>query len=50
MPGSTAADTRVELTRYLAGEGQDRELRGRPVLERVEDGLGVKAQDVVPGR
>jgi RHS repeat-associated protein len=38
-PGG-GAGTRVEITHYLAGEGQDRELRGKPVSVITQNGLG----------
>lgn len=40
LPGAAAAEARVEETRYLAGQGASRVLRGRAWYVRVEDGLG----------
>ncbi len=40
VTGDTGAEVRFEVTRYHAGEGADRVLRGKEIEERIESGLG----------
>jgi RHS repeat-associated protein len=40
VPADTAAQVRVEETSFHAGDGADRVLRGKPVVQRIRDGLG----------
>jgi RHS repeat-associated protein len=40
VAADSAAQVRVEESTFHAGEGADRVLRGKPVLQRVRDGLG----------
>jgi RHS repeat-associated protein len=40
VPGDTQAQIRVEETTFHAGEGDDRVIRGKPVDQRIRDGLG----------
>ena len=39
VTGDTGSDVRFEVTRYHPGEGAERVLRGKPVEERIENGL-----------
>jgi RHS repeat-associated protein len=40
VPGDSLAQIRIEETTFHAGEGSDRVLRGKPLEQRIRDGLG----------
>jgi RHS repeat-associated protein len=40
LTGASGADVKLDITRYHAGEGAERVLRGKEVEERIENGLG----------